>query len=286
MANFTSHAIMSNILYDRLYKNKKFKVNINRNKLKLFSLGQDLTFTNFSFFHLCHSNDSKKFFIDTIKYINENNLQYNSDVMAYLYGHIAHYVLDVNTHSFILNAINNVNKESFLKPHTILECDMDRYLIKRYGNSDSYLRVENAKGIKDLVNSTYRSIYNCYHANILYSNTIRFIKLINRPILYFYREFNIFNMACNRKKYINNCNFYNYVNRDGYLDSTFDKIINNSIKKTEIMISVVNRYLYKDPKNFYLNLIFDNTPYDAEVPIENKNYGINKVPVYNRMQIK
>ena len=51
------------------------------------------------------------------------------------------------------------------------------------------------------------------------------------------------------------------------------------------MISVVNRYLYKDPKNFYLNLIFDDTPYDAEV-VEDNNYGINKMPALNRIQIK
>ena len=288
MANFTSHAIMANILYNKLKDSDRFRVKINKDKFKLFSYGQDLNFVNFNFFHETHETKSKQFFMETIKYIYNHKLQYNSDVMAYLYGHIAHYALDVCTHSFIVNAINGVNKEGFLKPHTIIECDFDRYLINKYGYDHKYLKVKNLKGVKELVNSTYRSVYNEYNEYNNYNtyvNSVRFIKLCNKPVLFSYKEKNIIELFTKRNKYSNNGNFYNYLNIDGYLDEVFDKIINNSIRKSMIIISFVNKYLYRNAKDFYLNLVFDNTSYDATIKTDNE-FGIDEIPVYSRLEIK
>ena len=73
MANYTSHAIMSEKLYNNLKSKNMLKVNIDINHLKLFSLGQDLTFVGRETFLDTHLNNSRKFFIDTIKYIRDNH---------------------------------------------------------------------------------------------------------------------------------------------------------------------------------------------------------------------
>lgn len=101
MANYTSHAIMSEKLYNNLKSKNMLKVNIDINHLKLFSLGQDLTFVGRETFLDTHLNNSRKFFIDTIKYIRDNHLENDPLIMSYLYGHIAHYALDITIHPLI-----------------------------------------------------------------------------------------------------------------------------------------------------------------------------------------
>ena len=102
MANFISHIIMSEKLYKKL--NNKDKIDLE--SLKLFSIGQDLTFTRLSCFNATHKEDPTTFFIETINYIKNNNLENNELVMSYLYGHIAHYSLDKEIHP-IVGALSN-----------------------------------------------------------------------------------------------------------------------------------------------------------------------------------
>lgn len=71
MANYSSHIIMANKLYNKL-KNKK---NIDKNSMLLFSCGHDLTFLNRNYFKETHTKDSSRFFINTIRYIKNNNLE-------------------------------------------------------------------------------------------------------------------------------------------------------------------------------------------------------------------
>ena len=134
MANYTSHAIMSEQLYNKLINKNIAKINIDKNALRLFSLGHDLTIINKNCFNDAHLYSSRKFFIETIKYIRENNLQNNPIVMSYLYGHISHYALDITIHPLIDKIIKDEKSKSIIKPHTIIECELDKYLVNRYYN--------------------------------------------------------------------------------------------------------------------------------------------------------
>lgn len=283
MANYTSHAIMSDILFDRLNKNNMFKTNIDKNGMKLFSLGQDLTCLDKPFFNYNHAYSSKAFFVTTIKYIYDNNLQYDGDVMAYLYGHIAHYCFDVNIHKYLKKLVDNVNKATILKPHTIIECYMDKYLINKYGSNNSYFNVKKIKNVKNIINYTYRNVYGYFNTSTVYKNAIRFIKIANKGLVYLYKNDNLFNIATKKDNYMNDINFYNYINND--MDDKFNNLLKDSIKNAERTISFVNRYLYRSQRDFYLNLVFDNSPYDSGAITEVK-YGLNKIPIYSRIEIK
>lgn len=283
MANYTSHAIMSELLYDKV--NNSFKTYINKDSMKLFSLGQDLTYFNMHCFNDSHSINSKKFFINTISYILNNDLKYDSDVMAYLYGHIAHYCLDIYIHPFIKNIVNDVSKEGYINPHTIVECDMDRYLINKYGNNNYYLNNKSINKVKGLINSTYRNVYGYFNISNSYINTIKLIKSINKLLLFSYRNINIFNLGARRDKYINNINFYYYINNDSYLYNMFDSIVSNSINEAIKIIKYVNKYLYNKQEINYLNLVFNDSPYDIGL-VNDIKYGLNKIPIYSRIKIK
>ena len=69
------------------------------------------------------------------------------------------------------------------------------------------------------------------------------------------------------------------------MNDIFNNIINNSIKNAEKIIKFVNKYLYKTPKDLYLNLVFNDSPYDIGLVTDIK-YGLNKIPIYSRIEIK
>ncbi|HOP65954.1 MAG TPA: zinc dependent phospholipase C family protein [Bacilli bacterium] len=287
MANYTSHAIMSELLFNKLKKKKKFKVDVNKDNMKLFSLGQDLTFLNINCFHNTHSINSKRFFVDTIKYIKTNNLEYNEEVMAYLYGHIAHYALDINVHKFIKETIVDVDKVFFLKPHTILECNIDIYLVKKYDNNYNYLTIKNfnSNKVKEMINNTYTNVYGYFFTSKTYLKTIIFIKSINGFVNTFYKSKKIFHLLTKKEKYINSY-FYNCLNNNDLFNKKTDKLLNESIKKAELMIKYTNKYLYNKPKDLYLNLVFNNTPYNGKKISENEFIFNKKLPLFNEIKIK
>ena len=70
--------------------------------LKIGAMGPDpLAATDWRLFVIQHKCSPKEFFNALIIKIKENNLQNDPQVMAILYGHLAHYVLDATLHPYI-----------------------------------------------------------------------------------------------------------------------------------------------------------------------------------------
>lgn len=279
MANYTSHAIMSELLYKKLLKKRAFKTKTDIDSLKLFSIGQDLTFFNKVCFNTTHYYNSQKFFINTIKYIYDNNLQYDHDVMTYLYGHIAHYALDITIHPFIGKLTNSIKPKSLITPHTIIECEFDKYLVNKYCKNKkynySYLKTKSIqnKNIRNIINNTYRTTYGFIDVNYVYKSTILLIKLCNSTVEYlYYKNNNLFKKLSKIDKYDSEYLFSNYIKNDKKKE--FDKILDNSLKLSKNIIKNVNSYLYKNKSENILSLTFDDTPYDVGI-LENIK------PVYN-----
>lgn len=284
MANYTSHAIMSELMYKDLLKKKLLKTKINIDSLKLFSIGQDLTFFNKNCFNTAHYYNSQKFFVETIKYIYNNNLQYNSDIMAYLYGHISHYALDITIHPFIGNLTRGIKPKSLIKPHTVIECEFDKYLTNKYYNNKkynySYLKIKpiQNKNIRDIINSTYRTTYGFIDMNYVYKSTILIIKACNSTIDYlYYRNYDLFKKLSKMNEYNTEYLFTNYMKKDKNKD--FDKILNTSLKLSENIIKNINLYLYKNKSEKILFSTFDDTAYDVGV-IENIRPIYEVIPNY------
>lgn len=290
MANYTSHAIMSEKLYNNLKSKNMLKVNIDINHLKLFSLGQDLTFVGRETFLDTHLNNSRKFFIDTIKYIRDNHLENDPLIMSYLYGHIAHYVLDITIHPLIGKIIKDENIKSVIKPHTVIECELDKYLLNKYycdSYDYSFLRVKYIKDkkIRNIINNTYRNVYKSFDAQFLYKYSILLIRTSNVFIQKLYKNNNMFNKLSRIESYSHNNKFYKYINIDKYnFKKDMDKIINKSIDLSSKLIKTVNNYLYENKKVKILYYAFDNTPYDIGTIEEEFKY--NNIPIYSKTNLE
>ena len=287
MANYTSHAIMSELLFNKLNDKNKFKTKINKNNMKLFSFGQDLTVLNLDCFHDTHKMNSKLFFISTIKYIKENNLEYNSNIMAYLYGHIAHYALDVTIHRYIRNLVSGIDKESILTPHTIIECNLDKYLAKKFKTNNKYLSIKPIRddNLRNLVDNTYQNVYGYFNASNTYFISTLFIKASNYFVNIAYKNKHIYNIVTGRKKYDTNSYFYSCINKDKYLDNKYLKLLNESINKAERIIKYTNKYLYEKDLGLYLDLVFNNAPYNGKETESNESI-FNKIPDFIPIKIK
>ena len=287
MANYSSHIIMAEKLYNKL-NNKNV---IDKDLIKLFSCGHDLIFLNRSHFKETHTTNSSKFFIETIKYIKENNLQNNKLAMSYLYGHIAHYALDVTIHPFIGKVINEIKTKSIIKPHTYLECEMDKYLIKKYGSIDfSFMnrKTINNKTLRNMINTTYRTSYGFLNVSHLYEAYILLIKASKYSVNKMYNTKSLFKKISRINSYDNNSNFIKYMNLSKIIKKTnMNNIFNSSIKLSLNMIRVTNNYLYKNTDILTLLTVFDGTPYNIGV-IKDIEFNYNKIPLtYNLpLQIK
>ena len=287
MANYSSHVIMAEKLYGKL-KNKN---DIDKNLIKLFSLGQDLTFASRNCFKETHTINSRNFFINTIRYIKENNLQNDKIIMSYLYGHIAHYAFDITIHPFVGTILNEIKSKSVIKPHTYLECEMDKYLIKKYGNIDfSFMERKylNNNTLKKLINNTYRNVYGYFNVSHLYKCSIFLIKYSKYSVNKVYSNNNLLNKLCRLNAYDSNSEFVKYINSSKILKKiNMNNIFESSIKLALSIIKITNNYLYKNEDISILFSAFDNTPYDIGV-IKDIEYDYNEIPLrYNLpLQIK
>lgn len=287
MANYSSHIIMADKLYNKLNN----KNNINKDLMKLFSCGQDLIFLNRSYFKEAHETNSRKFFINTIKYIKDNNLQNNEIVMSYLYGHISHYAFDITIHPFISEVLNEIKTKSIIKPHTYLECEMDKHLIRKYGEIDfSFMnkKIINDKILKNLINTTYRTTYGFSNVSNLYKSFIILLKGLKFSVTKLYNCKYLLKDISRINSYDNNSNFVKYINTNKILrKKNMNNIFNSSIKLSLSIIENVNNYLYKNEDINILFKAFDNTPYTIGF-IKNIEYNYNKIPLkYNLpLQIK
>lgn len=114
-----------------------------QNMYELFAQGFD-PFIFYEFFKLkkvdlqghCHRKDTDTFFLNFIKKIKEKNLQQDPSVLASLYGHLTHYVLDSTIHPFIVYKTGEYRKE---KPETLkynglhnkMEMQIDAFLYEQ-----------------------------------------------------------------------------------------------------------------------------------------------------------
>ncbi len=145
-----THTYFAKDVYDRLDKNIQKKINFKM--LKTFAQGPDVLFfyniTNLKkgkeireFGKYVQKNKTQDFFINLIKYITDNKLHNNKEVMSFLYGFIMHYSLDKTIHPFIFykTGIFHKNKKETYK-YNGLHLDMETYI-------DCYMIYNNEKSI-------------------------------------------------------------------------------------------------------------------------------------------
>lgn len=159
MPNYKTHSIHGELLFPNIDK----RVDISLEDIKTYCMGPDtMIATDFKTFNYQHSNKTKEYFETMAKTIKDNKLYDNSEVMAFLYGQIDHFVLDLTTHPLIYYMTENLEKKHKLDPHGIVEHWIDDYVIDKYEKDDTFyyhkLGIKDSK-VKELIDSLYSKVY-------------------------------------------------------------------------------------------------------------------------------
>lgn len=283
MPSYISHAIMGEQVYQCACKENLFEIAIPKNELKGYSLGVDLAYLSkktTSDPHNCHT---KEFFLSMIKYIKDNRLIENSHIMALLYGHMAHYFLDTNTHPFIYSLEYSCQNIGIITSHNLVEGYLSSYLSERIlGKNIMEIKPDyfndinlSDEEISKLLNSIYGKIYGDYDIIKAYKRLIFIFsmlekivknKLITKKFLIYFSQFNLFliknNLIPSDLTNDNHHLFINPFNGEKHYES-FIELYNKGVELSLEAIMEVNRYLYSDTSIDKLDSIFEDLSYDT-----------------------
>lgn len=148
-----THAYFANDLYDVLPIGLKKLLMDDKQKLRMFAQSTDpLIFYNLlkkkdqkirEFQSYFHQNKTGDFFINLINYIKYNNYYQNSEIMAFLYGFLSHYILDCKIHPFIIYKTGFFKEDDnktykYRNMHDYMENFLDNYMIKQKEGINPY----------------------------------------------------------------------------------------------------------------------------------------------------
>ena len=279
MPSYKTHAIHGEMVLPKI----GLKTDINKEDLKTFCMGPDaLIATDYKVFELQHTKDTRNYFKTLLKLIKKNNLQDNSEVMAFLYGQLDHFILDIIMHPLIYYMTSDMPQEHLINPHGLVETLIDDYVVQKYNKNDvNYYRkvsISDRKLIK-LINNAYKKVYNTNNASLKYSLGIMLISiydsLIRRDKLflakYIMKLINLGDISYH-KDYKDVLPFLNLNNDIWYNPETgikhnesFDNLWDKASEIALETIDDVNRYLYQD-KSIRNPIILDDISFNTGIP--------------------
>lgn len=285
MPAYISHAVMGDNLYEEC--KELFKVPIDRYVLRGYSLGTDLATFSKKVERDPHNANTQAFFINFANYIKNHHLSEEPLSLAILYGHIAHYFLDINMHPLIYYVEQGCKRVGLISPHNLLEGYLDEYLVKKVLNKDimeikadyfDKLELNNPQCFH-LLNEVYGQTYHDYHIINSYREvSFWFITLeklikespfITKETLIKFVQFREF-MKTNHLVYNDFHNesheiYTNPVTGEKHRES-FMELYEKSIDMAIDAIKKVNNYLYNDTSINSLLTSFKDLSYDTGVP--------------------
>lgn len=287
MPAYLSHGIMGEELYKKSSNDEKiFKSQVNRNSLRTYSLGIDLSHFLKGLGDI-HSIKTQEFLINLIKYVKENNLVENEEALAFLYGHIGHYFFDTNAHPLIYYIEKGCDNVGLIGSHTMVEGYLDSYMAENI-LKENYMNVGpsffNKANLKDpniikLLREVYSKTYNRENALSSYQNVLRIFTaletctkspVVSKDLLVKFASF---------EKYLerNNLTREEIINKDRNTwrvpltgekhNESFLDLYNKALEMTMYAISKVNGYLYDGESISTLYELFPNISYDTGVDI-------------------
>lgn len=179
MPAYKTHAIHGELVLPDIDK----KVDIKCEDIKTFCFGPDtLIATDYRIFNYQHSHKVKLYFEAIMSLIKENKLQDNSEVMAFLYGQLDHYIVDIICHPLIYYMTEELPKTHKMHPHGITEMWIDDYIMNKYGKKEIfyfhkwYLKDND---LRILVDTVYEKVYGRKNEAIKYSLGITLINFLD-----------------------------------------------------------------------------------------------------------
>ena len=248
MPSSMTHNYFMQDIYNKLDNNIKKSFNIE--DAKTFAQGPDI----FYFYNMCFGKKSKNYrkmgnymhkhnvnlyFKNMISYIKDNNLINNKQCISFLYGTIAHFVLDSVVHPFVFYKTGVFIKG---KPHTYkysgLHQEMEYYL-------DAYMIFQNEK----IEAKDFRMYKYMLNNNKLSNDTLNLIGNVIKE------TYNYDNMDKIYEKCIKDMKrFYKFFNYDHYgIKKSIYAIVDIITPKRFIRKKKFSFYLTHNSKKHYLN---------------------------------
>ena len=169
MPSYKTHVIQG----EKIFNEIDLKTYVNVEEFKMFCLGPDaLAPVNYNLFRLNHTTNTKEFFLTMINYIKSNHLEYNSEIMAFLYGQLEHFILDLIMHPLIIYMTEGMEQEHIVNGHGLVEHLIDDYVIDKYKidkKSFSKKLAINNQETYELINNVYEKVYNVSNIGIQYA---------------------------------------------------------------------------------------------------------------------
>ena len=224
----------------------------------------------------------------------------NETIMALLYGHMAHYFLDINIHPLVYYIECGCKKVGIISNHFLVEGYYDSYLAdKRLGidimdiKADFFNQIDlSNKCVVSLLNTVYGNLYNDYNIVSNYKRVLSLFSLIEQTVkcglftkdflIKFakFKEFmSINSLTCN--ELINEGNYYYKNPLTGKLDNkSLLELYYQSLDMCIDAIKKVNNYLYNDSTLSSLENVFTNLSYDTGV-----SCSLGKTMQYTRKRV-
>ena len=279
MPSYKTHAIHGEMILPSM----SLKTDIEKEDLKTFCMGPDaLIATDYKIFELQHIKGTRDYFKTLLKLIKINKLQDNCEVMAFLYGQLDHFILDVIMHPLIYYMTSDMPKKHLIDPHGIVENLIDDYVMEKYHKNEiNYyhkVNISDRKLIK-LINDAYKKVYNANNISFKYNIGIMLINiydsLIRRDKLLFARYImkliNLGDISYHKdyKKVLpflnlNNDIWYNPETGETHRES-FDNLWDRACEVALETIDDVNRYLYQD-RTIRNPIILNDTSFNTGLP--------------------
>lgn len=286
MPAYISHAIMGSEVYENSQNcGKVFKVLVDENEFRAYSLGADLSTLSKKNQKDPHNYYTQAFFLNMINYIKDNKLIDNGHVLALLYGHMSHYFFDINTHPLVYYNECGCEKVGMLSCHSLVEGYLDSYLSQKVlgkdimeVKADYFSQVDlSVKEVAELLNNVYGKVYGDFRIIETYKKTFMIFKilenviksgLVSKKTLISFSRFNQFleqndlsiNDLTNEDRQI----YTNPVTGEVYNDS-FMELYDKSIDMTIDALIKVNEYLYGNSTLASLENVFTDLSYDTGV---------------------
>ena len=280
-------AIVTHHLFaDEIKNNLNLKVNDN---YYIFAQSHDYLYFSLSkknriLAHTAHIKNTQDYFLYMIKFIKDNNLKDNIDLISYLYGSLTHYILDSTLHPYIFykSGLDSTN-------HRIVEKNIDKLLYEIKTKKDfkkinipKEIIVNNlfTEELNKCINYSYKKTYNVDNMSKRFTKSIKQARLLFKLTSYDKngKKLKLFNLVDKlfktnlsilstqiqgNKEYLNeDHNEWNHpCFKDKIHNYSLIELYNQSLFKIEILIKYVNKYLndeldMEDLKNYIPNISY------------------------------
>ncbi len=207
MPSLATHHFFAKEVYNNLKENDKKYFQNNLDIYYLFAQSHDILYfhkLNFKNNKIAaktaskgHHKKTQEYILNIIRIIKEKHMEYNPDILSYLFGSTTHYVLDSTCHPLIFykTGIYRKSDEGSIKyngEHSRMEKDIDAYYYekyqeKKYNKSNlnkEFIRVKSLPNkLNEVIDEVYNRTYNIENVAKLYKTGIRDFRIINTLLI-------------------------------------------------------------------------------------------------------